>query len=400
MRTYASSASHRRTRKRIRVEVNRNTRASFVLFHLILTASSFYCLPPLRYGYVILIIADRRRRKNHIHKSFASNTGMLSLFTIAIFSYVVYRIYQHFFPTPNIDPKGKYVLISGCDSGFGHGLAVELDRQGFNVLAGVLLDKSVASLKSELSSRAVVFRLDITKQDDIDAAYDLIKTKTNTLHALVNNAGIGGGGYIDWTSMATMRKLMDVNFFGHVAMTKKMLPLLIVKRDSRVVNVCSAAGYIASSGMSAYCASKFALESFSDCLRREMAPWKLRVSIIEPGFMRTPIIQGRSYSFADFWTTLSDDVRERWGKEFLEENFNAFYKSPLIRFAEDPIKVVRVLQHAVINTAPCIRYRPGIQSSVYLFPLSMLPTWLTDWILIKTRSVSSIPASVAKQITD
>ncbi|CAF4815893.1 unnamed protein product, partial [Rotaria magnacalcarata] len=75
-------------------------------------------------------------------------------------------------------------------------------------------------------------------------------------------------------------------------MTKKFLPLLIAKRDSRVVNICSVAGYLSLSNMTAYCASKYALESFSDCLRREMVPWGLRVSIIEPGFMRTKIIQG------------------------------------------------------------------------------------------------------------
>ena len=89
-----------------------------------------------------------------------------------------------------------------------------------------------------------------------------------------------------------MRKVMDVNFFGHVAMTKKFLPLLVAKRDSRVVNICSVAGYLTKPGMSSYSASKYALESFSDCLRREMAVWGLRVSIIEPGFMRTAIVEG------------------------------------------------------------------------------------------------------------
>jgi NAD(P)-dependent dehydrogenase (short-subunit alcohol dehydrogenase family) len=153
---------------------------------------------------------------------------MFLVITFVIISYISYRLYQHFFPSPNINPNDKYVLISG----FGHGLAIELDKQGFNVLAGVLVPNNVISLKNELSSKATVFRLDITKQDDIDAAFDLVNEKTKVLHALVNNAGILAGGYIDWTSMEIMRKVMDVNFFGHVAMTKKFLPLLIAKRDS------------------------------------------------------------------------------------------------------------------------------------------------------------------------
>ncbi|CAF5172077.1 unnamed protein product, partial [Rotaria magnacalcarata] len=122
-----------------------------------------------------------------------------------------------------------------------------------------------------LSARATVFSIDISKEDQINSAYEIVKDKTNVLHALVNNAGICENGLIDWTSMDTMRKLMDVNFFGHVAMTKKFLPLLIAKRDSRVINVSSIAGFLAEPSMAAYSASKYALESFSDCLRREMA---------------------------------------------------------------------------------------------------------------------------------
>jgi NAD(P)-dependent dehydrogenase (short-subunit alcohol dehydrogenase family) len=213
---------------------------------------------------------------------------------VALILYVAYLLYQYLYPSPNIDPRGKYVLISGCDTGFGYALAIELDKQGFNVLAGIYNPDNKALLTNELSSRAIVFRLDITRQEEIDAAYDMIKSKTNTLHALVNNAGISRSGYIDWITVDLMRTIMDVNFFGHVAMTKKFLPLLIAKRSSRVVNICSIYGFIRVPAKPGYCASKYALESFSDCLRREMTPWGLRMSIIEPGFMRTPMIQGHN----------------------------------------------------------------------------------------------------------
>ena len=321
-------------------------------------------------------------------------TGLLVL------SYIAYRLYQHFFPAPNINPNGKYVLISGCDTGFGHALAVELDRQGFNILAGVLAPGNVDTLKSELTPKATVFQLDITKPEDIDAAYDLIKSKTNTLHALVNNAGIGGSGLIDWLPMPMLRRTMDVNFFGHVAMTKKFLPLLISKRDSRVVNICSVAGFIGMAGMAAYCASKYALESFSDCLRREMAPWGLRVSIIEPGFMRTPIIEGINRPFSDFWNVVPNDVRERWGEDYLRSRYEKVKENLFLKKAENPIKVVRVLQHAVISTAPQIRYRPGWQSTFIFFPLSMMPAWITDRLLGNMNRPAVLPAGVSKQIQD
>jgi NAD(P)-dependent dehydrogenase (short-subunit alcohol dehydrogenase family) len=312
--------------------------------------------------------------------------------------YLSYRLYQHFFPTPNINPNGKYVLISGCDTGFGHGLAIELDKQGFNVLAGVLLQDNVTSLKNELSPKATVFRLDITKQEDIDAAFELVKEKTNTLHALVNNAGIGVSGYIDCTSMEVMRKVMDVNYFGHVAMTKKFLPLLIAKRDSRVINICSLAGFVTFPSVSAYCASKYALESFSDCLRREMYPWGLRVSIIEPGLMRTAIINGFNKPFSETWAKLSSDVQERWGEDFLKERHEKGKGNE--KLAEDPIKVVRALQHAVMNTVPHIRYRPGWQSGIVFFPVSMLPAWIVDWLLINGEKSKIVTTSISKQLQD
>ncbi|CAF3999120.1 unnamed protein product [Rotaria sp. Silwood2] len=325
---------------------------------------------------------------------------MYLLIGFLVILYIFYRLYQHFFPTPNINPNGKYVLISGCDTGFGHGLAIELDKQGFNVLAGVFVPDNVISLKEKLSSRATVFRLDITKQEDIDAAFKLVNEKTKVLHALVNNAGIGVAGHIDWISIEDMRKVMDVNYFGHVAMTKKFLPLLIAKRDSRVVNICSVAGYLALSSGSAYCASKYALESFSDCLRREMVPWSLRVSIIEPGAMRTPIIKEGLKSFADFCNMVSSDAQQRWGEDFLQTTFNTMGNNPFWKYAEDPMKVVRAIQHAITNTVPHIRYRPGWQSSLVFFPISRLPAWIVDWLLSNLAKSPRVPTGVSQQFKD
>ncbi|CAF1406551.1 unnamed protein product [Adineta ricciae] len=318
-----------------------------------------------------------------------------------IILYATYLLYQYFYPTPNIDPKGKYVLISGCDTGFGNQLALELDKQGFNVLAGVYSTDNVTSFKDKLSSRATVFRLDITKQEDIDAALELVQSKTKVLHALVNNAGIGSGGYIDWISMETVRRIMDVNHFGHVAMTKAFLPLLIAKRDSRVVNICSVMGFTSPPGMAAYCASKHAFEAFSDCLRREMIPWNLRVSIIEPGWLRTPIIQGHDRLLQDLWNKLEPKKRENWGEEFFNDLVDKSVRQNLcIKLAEDPMKVVRALQHAVMNSKPYIRYRPDLQGKFLFQPLSMLPSWLTDFLMMKMLSTPIQPVGVHNQLKD
>ena len=84
--------------------------------------------------------------------------------------YVTYRLYQYFYPSPNINSRNKHVLISGCDSGFGHMLAIELDQQGFNVFATVYNEENQTIVRNKLSSRATVFRLDITRPSQIEAA--------------------------------------------------------------------------------------------------------------------------------------------------------------------------------------------------------------------------------------
>jgi NAD(P)-dependent dehydrogenase (short-subunit alcohol dehydrogenase family) len=325
---------------------------------------------------------------------------MFLLAVFALLTHLICQIYRYVFPTPSIDPKGKYVLISGCDTGFGRALTIELDQQGFHVIAGVFDSNNEHALRQCLSSQATVVNLDITRQDHIDYIYEITRKKTKTLHALVNNAGISTSGFIDWMTMDSIRRIMEVNFFAHVTMTKTFLPLLIAKQDSRVINICSVAGFITAPMKGAYSASKYALESFSDCLRREMAPWALHVSIVEPGPMRTPIIQGHDRFMQGFWNRLSTDVQERWGEDFSRVQTKKLADNFLYRYAEDPTKVVQALQHAVNNSKPEIRYRPGWQSKFVYLPLSLAPAWLTDMFFIRAINSDIQPAGVQQQHGD
>ncbi|CAF4700092.1 unnamed protein product [Rotaria sp. Silwood1] len=218
--------------------------------------------------------------------------------------------------------------ISDCDTEFGNALVIERDKQDFNVLAGVFIPSNLNSLKDKLSSRATVFRLDITKQEDINAAFELVKEKTKVLHVLVNNS---------------------------------------------VVDL------ISPPGMSAYCASNHAFESSSDCLRREMFLWGLRVSIIEPGCLRTLIIEGHHRLITRFMEWI-------------------IMLTPFINNAEDPMKMVQALQHAVMNTKPCIRYRPDLQAKLFFYPIFMLPVWLFDLPALKLVSSSLLSVGVKNQI--
>lgn len=315
---------------------------------------------------------------------------------VVLVLYVFYRSYQYLFPIPDIDPHGKYVLVTGCDTGVGHTLAIELDKQGFNVFAGVYRTENISVVKEKLSSKSTVIQLDITNPEDINNTFKLIQNKTKTLHALINNAGIIAHGCIDWTSVELMRQLMNVNFFGHVSMTKKFLPLLINKRGCRVVNICSASGFLSFPNTAMYATSKSALAAFSNCLRREMYPWNLHVSIIEPGTLRTPMTESYETSWRNLWNELSIDVQQRWGEDFLNHVINLGIRSPFIQHADDPLKVVRAIQHAVTNRNPRIYYRPGWQAKV-IFILYWFPDGIIDRILAKALNV--LPADVRNRLS-
>ena len=104
-----------------------------------------------------------------------------------------------------------------------------------------------------------------------------------------------------------------------------------------------------------------------------MHPFGLHVSIIEPGWLRTPIIQGHDRSIRKLWNELSSEVRNRWGDEFCNDLIEKLViKSPFINNAEDPMKVVRGLQHAVMNTKPHIRYHPDLQGKFVFYSVVML----------------------------
>lgn len=181
----------------------------------------------------------------------------------------------------------KCVVITGCDSGFGEMAAVHLTSLGFHVVAACLTDEGRERIQPFVA-RAVL--CDITKDCDVtqlvSETESLCKEKKYKLWALVNNAGIALGGPLDWISMDVYQKVMDVNFFGHVRVTKAMLPLLKQKKHSRVINISSVAGFYCSANLSAYGASKHAMEGFMKSVREELKPWGIYVSNVNPAFMR------------------------------------------------------------------------------------------------------------------
>jgi hypothetical protein len=179
------------------------------------------------------------------------------------------------------------IVVTGATGGIGFATCRVLAERGFRVFGGFLPSENRAPL-DELGIEAVP--LDITDPASVDGARDRVTQALGgaPLVGLVNNAGIADGDPVEMIDLDSLRRMLDVNVFGTFAVTKAFLPSIRAAKG-RVVNISSQSGHLAVPFLGAYCACKFAVEAFSDTLRREMMPFGVEVVVIQPAITRTPI---------------------------------------------------------------------------------------------------------------
>ncbi|MBW2469976.1 MAG: SDR family NAD(P)-dependent oxidoreductase, partial [Deltaproteobacteria bacterium] len=184
------------------------------------------------------------------------------------------------------------VFISGSSSGIGEACAVGLDKRGYEVFAGVRNMKDGESLRQKTSHRLHPVLVDIADDNQIKAAGETVRQALGDrpLVGLINNAGIFVGGPLEFVPIDRLRRQMEINLIGHIAVSQVFLPLLR-QTQGRIINIGSIAGIFASPLMGPYCASKFAMEAVSDVMRRELRPWNIKVILLEPGIISTKIWQ-------------------------------------------------------------------------------------------------------------
>jgi len=182
------------------------------------------------------------------------------------------------------------VVITGSSTGIGAASAVLLADLGFRVFAGVRGKAAGAALKARTSGDLTPLNIDITDEASIAAAVDTVSEAVGErgLHGLVNNAGIVKPAPLEFQPIADLRRQLEVNLIGQVAVTQGFLPL-IRRGKGRIVNVGSIGGHLVLPLHGAYSASKFAMEAVSDALRLELRQWRVPVSLIDPGATRTAI---------------------------------------------------------------------------------------------------------------
>lgn len=244
----------------------------------------------------------------------------------------------------------KIWFITGASSGFGRELANAAMDKGDKVVATFRKPEQAESFTKEAGDKGLGVQLDVTNTGQVMAGLQTALEKFGRIDVLVNNAGYGTVGAIEEFSMEEVRGQMETNFFGAIHLTKEVLPIMRKQGNGHIIQISSQAGFRAGAGFGLYNASKFALEGFSEALALEVAPFNIRVVIVEPGPFRTQFA-GTSIKPA-------------------QNRIEAYRESPVARTYEyiknvngvqegDPVKGARVIVDYVHNNNANLRLPLG-----------------------------------------
>ncbi|MDJ0708875.1 MAG: SDR family NAD(P)-dependent oxidoreductase [Woeseiaceae bacterium] len=251
-----------------------------------------------------------------------------------------------FSPQGAVAGEQKSILITGASTGIGRNLAETLAEKGYHVYAGARKDKDLAELDAIDNITAV--RLDVTKQDQVDAVVAQIEESGSGLWGLVNNAGVGGGGAVVETAIEDQNFVYEVNVEGVYRTTKAFAPF-VIESQGRIVTTGSIAGTISWGGGSAYAGSKHWVEAYTDALAAEMEPHGVAVSVVEPGNYKSRI---RRSSVARRMEQLKAS-----GGEVTEDMKQAYEQTAERELAyKEPDEVSDAFLHALFSDAPLLRY--------------------------------------------
>ena len=269
----------------------------------------------------------------------------------------------------------KIIVISGASSGIGLATVEQLSKMGNLVFAGARKESDIANLTSIENVQGV--RLDITNPEEVTSLVQRIQSSIGHIDVLVNNAGVPGWGAIMDREMDYFRKVMDVNLFGHIQMVKAFYPLLKKSSSSPIIiNVSSQAGNYAFPFWAPYHMSKWALEAFSDCLRRELLPIGIRVSVIQPGAIKSAAFETQRGDFARYKGKPASEFQSR-----AVALLQAAFERPSDK-AKDPQIVTDALLHAIYNQNNRLYYQPGRRLIPDLLA-AKLPQKLVDRLLAR-----------------
>jgi len=270
-------------------------------------------------------------------------------------------------------------LITGCsEGGIGHACAHAARKAGFRVLATARRDEEVAKLRDEGFE---AFALDLDESASIDAAAAWARESTGgRLYALFNNAAYGQPGAVEDLSREVLRAQFETNLFGTHELTVRLLPLLLAHGEARIVQNSSVLGIVALRYRGAYNASKFALEGLTDTMRMELDGTGVKVSIIEPGPIRSRF---RANALEKFLAHI-DRKTSRLADAY-EKKLEALQSDADAPFTLGPEAVAEALLHALRSPRPKARYRVTVPTHLFYWLKKCLGDALMDRVLKKVE---------------
>jgi NAD(P)-dependent dehydrogenase (short-subunit alcohol dehydrogenase family) len=271
---------------------------------------------------------------------------------------------------------GGTVVVTGSSTGIGLAVATMLARRGYRVVAGVRSDADAGRLRALEPDLIEPVHLDITSEEDIGSLAGHV-ADGRRLAALVNNAGIAVPGPIELLPTDEWRRQFEVNVFGTIAVTRALLPRLVEDRG-RVVTISSISGFVAPPILAPYSASKHALEAFSDSLRRELGSTGVRVVVVEPGDVVTPIWNKRRAEADSRFEEAPEEVRARYAHVVAAVRARS---DTALRTGMSVDDVAEVVWEALTADRPRTRYQVGWEAKLLARVRRVLPDRVMDAVV-------------------
>lgn len=270
----------------------------------------------------------------------------------------------------------QIALITGATSGIGRHAALYLVERGFRVIATGRNESALEALAAEAGSPALdTVRLDVTNSASIALAVEAVQRSTHGhgVDVLINNAGYGAIGPLEMISDDDLRAQFDVNVFGLMAVTRAFVGQMRERGAGRIINISSIGGFFAMPMFGAYTASKFALEAMSDALRMELAPFGVRVALIEPGPIRTGFADRAMGEVSKYRESSSPYAAFIERAERIEELSD--------KSAIGPTAVSRAIYRAAVARRPRARHIVPLRGGLMVGLLRRLPTRWSDAVV-------------------
>jgi NAD(P)-dependent dehydrogenase (short-subunit alcohol dehydrogenase family) len=283
----------------------------------------------------------------------------------------------------------QFIMVTGASSGIGRATAARLADAGHLVFGAALGPTALQALAAD-HPRVRPLVLDVTDPASIGHAREQVATTTegHGLDVLVNVAGTLVLGPVEAVPDQQTRAQFEVNLFGTLAVTRAFLPPMRERGTGRIVNVSSILGRFALPGSGLYSASKFAIEAYSDALRMELAPFGVRVVLVEPGVIDTPLYQLAAASLSGYDEALQP-YRALWPAGF-------GFPKRLLSAAASVDGIAATLATAALEPNPRTRYRPGLRNRLNTRLLTTLPTRSADQIKTRIAGMAKSAAEPAK----